>query len=56
MCLVAKGKDLGYQNEFLKKEALVKEKYPAWKMIDFQQTERKAFLEKRKAYLLDYPM
>lgn len=28
------------------------EKYPAWKMINFQKTERDAFLEKRKAYLL----
>ncbi len=35
-------------------EILAKEKFPAWKLIDFQRTEREAFLEKRKLYLLSY--
>jgi uncharacterized protein YbbC (DUF1343 family) len=33
-------------------EILVKEKYPAWKLIDYDKEEREAFLEKRKKYLL----
>lgn len=33
-------------------EILLKEKYPAWKLIELQRTEREAFLEKRKKYLL----
>ncbi len=37
-------------------EVLLKEKYPAWKLIDFQRAERAAFLEKRKPYLLEYPL
>lgn len=36
-------------------EILLQEKYPAWKLIDFQRAEREAFLEKRKTYLLPYP-
>lgn len=36
-------------------EMLSQEKYPAWKMIEFQSAERKNFLEKRKRYLLAYP-
>jgi uncharacterized protein YbbC (DUF1343 family) len=28
------------------------EKYPAWKLVEFQVAERKAFLEKRQKYLL----
>jgi uncharacterized protein YbbC (DUF1343 family) len=36
-------------------EMLVKEKYPAWKLIEYQHSQREAFLEKRKAYLLNYP-
>lgn len=35
-------------------EILCQEKYPAWKLIDFQKKEREAFLEKRKLYLLGY--
>lgn len=34
---------------------LVEEKYPAWKLIDFQKAERETFSEKRKKYLLEYP-
>ena len=34
---------------------LLEEKYPAWKLIDFQKNERESFLEKRKKYLLGYP-
>jgi hypothetical protein len=30
MCLISKGKNLGYQNEFLKKAALVKEDYDSF--------------------------
>ena len=37
-------------------ETLLKEKYPAWKLIEFQRAEREAFLEKRKPYLLEYPI
>lgn len=33
-------------------EILVKEKYPAWKLIELNKTERDAFLEIRKKYLL----
>lgn len=33
-------------------EILLKEKYPAWKLIELHKTEREAFLEKRKKYLL----
>ena len=33
-------------------EILLKEKFPAWKMIDAQNGDRKEFLEKRKKYLL----
>lgn len=33
---------------------LLEEKYPAWKLIEFQKKERDAFLEIRKKYLLDY--
>lgn len=33
-------------------QILTKEKYVAWKLILFQEEERKAFLEKRKKYLL----
>lgn len=33
-------------------EILLKEKYPAWKLIDLHKNEREAFLEKRKKYLL----
>jgi uncharacterized protein YbbC (DUF1343 family) len=29
-----------------------KEKYPAWKMVEYQSRERQEFLEKRKKYLL----
>lgn len=36
-------------------EILLKEKYPAWKLIQFHKTERESFLEKRKQYLLGYP-
>jgi len=35
-------------------EILRQEKFPAWKLIDFQRAEREAFLEKRKLYLLGY--
>lgn len=33
-------------------ELLLKEKYPAWKLIELHKPEREAFLEKRKKYLL----
>ena len=33
-------------------ETLLKEKYPAWKLIEIHKSEREAFLEKRKKYLL----
>ncbi len=33
-------------------EILLKEKYPAWKLIELHKTEREAFLEKRKRYLI----
>jgi uncharacterized protein YbbC (DUF1343 family) len=33
-------------------EILLKEKYPAWKLIELHKIEREAFLEKRKKYLL----
>lgn len=33
-------------------DILQKEKYPAWKLIELDRKERKAFLEKRKKYLL----
>ncbi len=34
---------------------LAEEKYPAWKLIEYQKDEREAFRQKRKAYLLsDY--
>ncbi len=33
-------------------EIIQQEKYPAWKLIDFQKAEREAFLEKRKLYLM----
>lgn len=33
-------------------EILLKEKYPAWKLIQLDKVEREAFLEKRKKYLL----
>jgi uncharacterized protein YbbC (DUF1343 family) len=33
-------------------EILLNEKYPAWKLIELHKTEREAFLEKRKKYLL----
>ncbi len=36
-------------------EILTQEKYPAWKLIEFQKAEREAFLEKRKKFLLSYP-
>ena len=36
-------------------EILLQEKYPAWKLIDFQKREREAFLDMRKKYLLEYP-
>jgi uncharacterized protein YbbC (DUF1343 family) len=35
-------------------EILLKEKYPAWKLIELHKAEREAFLEKRKKYLI-YP-
>jgi uncharacterized protein YbbC (DUF1343 family) len=35
-------------------DIISQEKYPAWKLIEFQTLERKNFLEKRKIYLLDY--
>lgn len=31
---------------------LSKERYPAWKMIEYQMAEKQSFLEKRKKYLL----
>ena len=40
----ANGTDLVYQ-------ILMEEKYPAWKLINFQKNERNAFLEIRKKYL-----
>ena len=33
-------------------EILLKEKYPAWKLIELHKAEREVFLEKRKKYLL----
>jgi uncharacterized protein YbbC (DUF1343 family) len=33
-------------------QILSEEKYPAWKLIDFQKNEREAFLEIRKKYLI----
>ncbi len=33
-------------------EILLKEKYPAWKLIELHKNERATFLEKRKKYLL----
>jgi len=36
-------------------EILLNEKYPAWKLIEFQKEERTQFLTKRKKYLLSYP-
>jgi uncharacterized protein YbbC (DUF1343 family) len=33
-------------------DVLIKEKYIAWKLIQFEKTERELFLEKRKKYLL----
>jgi uncharacterized protein YbbC (DUF1343 family) len=36
-------------------EILLQEKYPAWKLIEFQKKEREQFLEKRHKYLLNYP-
>ena len=33
-------------------EILVKEKYPAWKLIQLDDAERKKFIEKRKDYLI----
>lgn len=33
-------------------QILIKEKYPAWKLIELHKKEREAFLEKRKKYLL----
>lgn len=33
-------------------EILLKEKYPAWKLIELHKAEREAFLETRKKYLL----
>lgn len=36
-------------------DILCQEKYPAWKLIEFQMAERKEFLERRKKYLLGYP-
>lgn len=35
-------------------DILLKEKYPAWKLIQLHKAEREAFLEKRKKYLI-YP-
>lgn len=35
-------------------ELMRQERFPAWKMIDYQKEEREAFLEKRKLYLLGY--
>ncbi len=34
---------------------LMEEKYPAWKLIEFQKKDRESFLAKRKKYLLPYP-
>lgn len=35
---------------------LVKENFPAWKLIDFERQQKKSFLEKREKYLFkDYP-
>ncbi len=36
-------------------DILIQEKYPAWKLIEFQKNERELFLAKRKKYLLSYP-
>lgn len=33
-------------------EVLLKEKYPAWKLIELHKAERDAFLEKRRQYLI----
>ncbi|MFW9876039.1 MAG: DUF1343 domain-containing protein, partial [Candidatus Thorarchaeota archaeon] len=33
-------------------EILVKEKFPAWKLIEFQKNQHKDFFKKRKKYLL----
>ncbi len=33
-------------------DILKEEKFPAWKLIEFQKEERKSFLEKRRKYLL----
>lgn len=33
-------------------ETLLNEKYPAWKLIELHKSEREAFLEKRKKYLI----
>ncbi len=33
-------------------EILMKEKYPAWKLMEIDRAERESFLEKRKKYLL----
>lgn len=41
----ANGTDLIY-------EILLNEKYPAWKLIEFQKEEREQFLETRKKYLM----
>lgn len=35
-------------------ELMRQERFPAWKMIDYQKEEREAFLVKRKLYLLGY--
>lgn len=35
-------------------DILLKEKYPAWTLIELHKKERTAFLEKRKKYLLPY--
>ena len=35
-------------------EILMNEKFPAWKLIEFQKEERTRFLSVRKKYLLDY--
>jgi uncharacterized protein YbbC (DUF1343 family) len=50
----SKGKDLfckanGTEEVY---DILLKEKYPAWKLIELHRSEREAFLEKRKKYLL----
>lgn len=35
-------------------DILLEEKYPAWKLIEFQKNEREAFLVTRRKYLLNY--